>query len=115
MQKLPENMNKDEYELTKWSTMVLHVRYGIHVSYRPTITQMCLIRSVSTRSSVSSEAATLMDVEEDYKIINDMKRALLRNWKDNQKTWKSTGNIKVPTLAMGNESNAYDQSVHEKN
>ena len=78
-------MNKDEYELTKWSTMVLHVRNGIHVSYRPTITQMCLIRSVSTASTVSSEAAPLMDVEEDYKMVNymDMKRALLRNWKDN--------------------------------
>ena len=39
MQRLPEGVNKDEYELTKWSTMVLHVRNGIHVSYRPTITK----------------------------------------------------------------------------
>ena len=26
MQRLPEGIDKDEYELTKWSTMILHVR-----------------------------------------------------------------------------------------
>ena len=56
--------------------------------------------------SVSDEAAPLMDVEQDYKLIDymGMKRALLRNWKDNQEAWKTSSNSKVPTLAMAIES-----------
>ena len=108
MQRLPDGMDKNEYELTKWSTMILHVREGIHQSYRSTITQMCLIRSVSTKSSMkgSNEAAPLMDVEQDYKLLDyfEMKRALLRDWKDKLETWKSSNSSNVPTLAMGLDS-----------
>ena len=72
MQRLPDGIDKNEYELTRWSTMILHVREGIHQSYRPTITQMCLIRSVSTKSSTKgrNEAAPLMDAEQDYKLLD---------------------------------------------
>ena len=65
---------------------------------------MCLIRSVSTKSSMkgSNEAAPLMDVEQDYKLLDyfEMKRALLRDWKDKLETWKSSNSSNVPTLAM---------------
>ena len=117
MQRLPDGIDKNEYELTKWSTMILHVREGIHQSYRPTITQMCLIRSVSTKSSTKgrNEAAPLMDVEQDYKLLDyfEMKRAWLRDWKDKLETWKASNSSNVPALAMGIDSIAYDPSIHE--
>ena len=30
MQRLPDGIDKNEYESTKWSTMILHVREGIY-------------------------------------------------------------------------------------